>query len=206
MNKKQKHEAVMKVLQEYNLDSSSLWDCHGTPVILHKAIESIAAQAGIKFDPPQVIEANSKDRIAVICVTGRMKDVTAWSFGEAAPNNNKNSYPYAMAEKRAKDRVVLKLIGLAGEVYSEDEADDFKASRPSNQNTSAPQPKKDSRETYERLSAALHKHEDLSDLHAWEEHPAVISARKSLPADWAKSLTQEITAHENRLMDKAAAA
>ena len=30
-----------------------------------------------------------------------------------------------MAEKRAKDRVILKLVGLHGDVYSEDEADDF---------------------------------------------------------------------------------
>jgi hypothetical protein len=31
-----------------------------------------------------------------------------------------------MAEKRAKDRVILKLIGLHGMVYSEIEADDFR--------------------------------------------------------------------------------
>ena len=33
-----------------------------------------------------------------------------------------------MAEKRAKDRVILKLAGLHGYVYSEDEAEDFKES------------------------------------------------------------------------------
>ncbi len=31
-----------------------------------------------------------------------------------------------MAEKRAKDRVILKLAGIHGLVYSEEEADDFK--------------------------------------------------------------------------------
>ena len=40
--------------------------------------------------------------------------------------NNKNSYPYAMASKRARDRVALQLLGLAGYIYSEEEADDFK--------------------------------------------------------------------------------
>ena len=35
-----------------------------------------------------------------------------------------------MAEKRAVDRCVLKLIGCSGDVYSEIEADDFKNSRP----------------------------------------------------------------------------
>jgi len=31
-----------------------------------------------------------------------------------------------MAEKRAKDRVILKLLGVAGDMYSEEEADEFK--------------------------------------------------------------------------------
>ena len=35
-----------------------------------------------------------------------------------------------MAEKRAKDRVILKLVGLHGYVYSEDESDEFQESRP----------------------------------------------------------------------------
>mgnify|MGYP003654039403 FL=1 len=35
-----------------------------------------------------------------------------------------------MAEKRAKDRVILKLVGLHGDVYAEDEADSFKEERP----------------------------------------------------------------------------
>jgi hypothetical protein len=35
-----------------------------------------------------------------------------------------------MAEKRAKDRVILKLVELHGLVYSEEEADEFKDARP----------------------------------------------------------------------------
>ena len=35
-----------------------------------------------------------------------------------------------MAEKRAKDRVILKLLGVAGFVYSEAEADNFEKSNP----------------------------------------------------------------------------
>ena len=54
-----------------------------------------------------------------------MKDASEWSIGEASPYNNKNAYPFAMAEKRAKDRVILKLVGLHGDVYSQDEADEF---------------------------------------------------------------------------------
>ena len=67
----------------------------------------------------------------VLCV-GRIGEKMEWSIGEAAPYNNKNSYPFAIAEKRAKDRVILKLVGLHGDVYAEDEADAFKESAPQN--------------------------------------------------------------------------
>lgn len=106
----------------------ALWDCHGTWVAYHKAIERIAAKAGITFDMPQIIEANTAAKTATIAVRGTMGERAEWSFGEASPANNKNAYPFAMAEKRAKDRVVIKLVGLSG-IYSEEEADDFKPGR-----------------------------------------------------------------------------
>ena len=115
------------------------WDCHGTPVALHKALEQVAAHLGITFDPPVIIEANAEKKTVAMQVSGRLGDAVEWSIGEAVPYNNKNSYPYAMAEKRAKDRVILKLIGVAGFVYSEDEADAFKEERPENMG-GAPQP------------------------------------------------------------------
>ena len=42
----------------------------------------------------------------------------------------KNYIEGPIAEKRAKDRVVLKLVDLSGNFYSEDEADDFKDAKP----------------------------------------------------------------------------
>ncbi len=68
--------------------------------------------------------------MVVILVTGRFNDKVEWSFGEAAPYNLKNNYPFAMAEKRAKDRVILKLVGLHGDAYSEIEADEFNETKP----------------------------------------------------------------------------
>ena len=115
-------------------EKSAVWDCHGTMVIYHKALERIATKAGIHFpiEKMQIIEADAKSKIATMIVVGVMNDQEEWSVGEASPSNNKNSYPWAMAEKRAKDRVVLKLIGLHGEIYSEQEADDFKPQAPVN--------------------------------------------------------------------------
>ena len=118
---------LAEILARYDLKpDEALWDCHGTLVIYHKTCELIAAKAGITFDPPQIIEARSGDKIVAICAVGRMGDRSEWSIGEAAPGNNKNAYPYAMAEKRAKDRVILKLAGLSAYIHSEEEADDFK--------------------------------------------------------------------------------
>ena len=107
------------------------WNCHGTYVLLHKALEKVAVHKNIVFDEPKVLENNSEKKIASLLVVGKMGDKSEWSIGEASPSNNKNSYPYAMAEKRAKDRVILKLVGLHGDVYAEDEADAFKEARPS---------------------------------------------------------------------------
>ena len=108
----------------------AVWNCHGTPVALHKALEQVAEHLGIVFDLPTIIDSSAEKKYAAVLVSGRLGDRFEWSVGEAASYNNKNSYPYAMAEKRAKDRVILKLIGVAGFVYSEDEADAFKEERP----------------------------------------------------------------------------
>ena len=119
-------EKLQAIIKEVGLtERQATWDCHGTPVVLHKALEKIAAAKNIVFDAPQIIECSTEKKYAVLCVTGHMEGATEWSIGEAAPYNNKNSYPFAMAEKRAKDRVILKLVGLHGDVYSQDEADEF---------------------------------------------------------------------------------
>jgi hypothetical protein len=113
--------------------AGNVWRVQGTAVIYHKALERIAAQAKIQFDAPSIVRAERDE--AVILVTGRMGERMEWSIGEALIGTNyrvsgkQAAYVYAMAEKRAKDRVILKLIELHGLVYSEEEADEFKHSR-----------------------------------------------------------------------------
>jgi hypothetical protein len=114
--------------------AGNVWRVQGTVVIYHKALERIAAQAQIRFDPPTIVRAERDE--AVILVAGRMGERLEWSIGEALVGVNyrvsgkQAAYVYAMAEKRAKDRVILKLIELHGLVYSEEEADEFKQGRP----------------------------------------------------------------------------
>lgn len=127
-------DRVKKILKELGLDPKQcLWDCHGTWVMYHRYIEQAGAKNKIEYDLTE-IETNSAAGVVCIKCTasigingGKAKCIT---YGEASPKNTKNSYPYAMAEKRAKDRVVLKLVDLSGNFYSEDEADDFKDAKP----------------------------------------------------------------------------
>ena len=110
--------------KNFDLVKEDFWDCHGTWVLLHAPLEKVAAKAGVTYDDPVVIEASTKDKIATIMLRGHLPcGASEVTFGEASPANCKNSYPWAMAEKRAKDRLVLKLVGLHGSVSSVDEAD-----------------------------------------------------------------------------------
>jgi hypothetical protein len=115
--------------------AGNIWRVQGTAVIYHKTLERIAAQAGITWDLPTIVRAEKEE--AAILVSGRMGERMEWSIGEATIGMNyrvsgkQAAYPWAMAEKRAKDRVILKLIELSGLVYSEEEADEFKQGRPS---------------------------------------------------------------------------
>jgi len=131
-----KDAVITGILKEFGEDLSSTWLVQGQRVIYHSALERIAAKANFVFERPEILRA--QEREAVILVTGRRvrtsdhEPRSEWSIGEANMDLNyrtsgkQQAYPYAMAEKRAKDRVILKLIRLHGLLYSEEEADDFK--------------------------------------------------------------------------------
>jgi hypothetical protein len=114
---------IEAVRVQYGLEQSDFWQIPQNKqwVCKHAALEIVATKANVLWSPPQIIQADTVNGIAVLAVTGQMGDRIEWATGEASPKNNKNSYPWAMAEKRAKDRVVLKLAGIHGLVYSEDE-------------------------------------------------------------------------------------
>ena len=127
MKKRQIPQHLKELIDKVGMsEQEATWDCHGTPVIYHDALERIASHIGIEFQEPHIIKDNVEEGFVAMCVTGTDGDKTEWSIGEASPYNSKNSYPFAMSEKRAKDRVILKLIGASGFVYSEEEAESFK--------------------------------------------------------------------------------
>jgi hypothetical protein len=150
------------------ITQDDIWQVQSATVIKHKALERLAASARIAFDAPTIIRANADE--AVILATGRLNDRVEWSIGEALVNVNyrvtgkQAAYVYAMAEKRAKDRVILKLAGLHG-LYSEDEADEFDQ-RNANASVERGAPAGPSDE-YSMAIEAMRKNADRPSLRAW---------------------------------------
>lgn len=212
-------EGLAAILRRYDADpKTDVWDCHGTWVVYHRALERIAAKASIRFDPPTIIEASSASGIATVMVVGHMGEESAWSIGEASPKNNKNAYPWAMAEKRAKDRVILKLAGLSGYVYSEEEADDFKESQPKTkpaEKTGNPPGITAFRAQQREFIREIHSCEDYDQYVAFVNTPDsqafLKRAQNEFPNDWAgdggdiKGLKQEMTEFVAKLKQKEAA-
>lgn len=131
MSNKEIDPYVKKILQQHlppEIDKKDAIWFHkqsGQWIAKHRTLEIIAAKCGIGFEVPQIIESDVGNGICVISVVGVSNEFAdgtlrrEWSIGEASPANCRNQYPAAMAEKRAKDRVILKLLGLHGYVYSD---------------------------------------------------------------------------------------
>ncbi len=116
---------IASILARYGEPATgNVWQTEGETFIHHRTLERIAGKAKITFDPPTVLRAGRDE--AVLLVVGRMGERVEWSIGEALvgvnydPPGSEPAYVYAMAEKRAKDRVILKLIELPDVVSSEE--------------------------------------------------------------------------------------
>lgn len=206
------------IRDRFGLDASDFWELKqkkGTWVAKHSALEVAAVKAGIEFDNPTIVEAKTEAGIAAVCVAGSMdqdgKLRREWSIGEASPKNNMNAYPWAMAEKRAKDRVILKLIGIHGLVYSEDEMSDADE-RPARQDAAPRQQSRhDAEEPAEMSNTAAKMHwktiydemaecTTLKQLQgAWNRHYRVY---EQLP----ESLQTELRVQKDEMKDRLMAA
>jgi len=126
---------VKTMLEKFGLNPrEALWDCHGTWVLLHSACQTIAMKMGIRFDKPEILHMDIDKKQVVFMLKGSTDKEYRWDIGEAMPANNKNSYPCAMALKRAEDKIILHLAKLREHgIYSSEEADEFK-DRPVNNN------------------------------------------------------------------------
>lgn len=170
---------VMEFMAKHSIDSDEIWEVHGNSwCVKHKALERAGAVAGITWGQPTFVETDSAAGIVSICVFGKLGDREEWSVGEAAPKNNKNFYPYAMAEKRAKDRVILKLLNTHGYLYSEAE---FEADE-----KPATLSKKDAKEIYSKLQTEMQQIKTREGLKTWMA--TSLDRIKVLPEDWQDTL------------------
>lgn len=181
-------EAIRK---EYDLSTDDFWQLpqsKKTWCVKHSALEVVAAKAGIVFDMPQIIEANGGGGVAAVCVRGTFKDRAIWSIGEANPKNSRNAYPWAMAEKRAIDRVILKLVGIHGLVYSEEEIDSSNV--PS---MAQPDPKADSRVLHQTMLDKVREagNQGRRALRAYWTSEEFQAGWEVLPIDWRTALQEE---------------
>jgi hypothetical protein len=213
-------------MKTYGIDSDEVWEVRrgGTWAVKHSALERVAAAQGITFDEPKPLEARGPDQCAALIVTGRMGARSEWSIGEAAPGNNKNAYPYAMAEKRGKDRVILKLLNAHGAVYSEAEADEFV--KRENPHVTRPEdiydepveydqhgqpidniplgderierlPKAKARADFAAIQAEMRKHKTVAELEKWRDE--VANRVASQPNDWQEILRGMYADHRDDL-------
>ena len=128
MNKQTQSDRLNEMYTTYGLLPEDMFKeaRQGWTIFRRQGIDKIQAAAKIDITyEPIVVE---KDFV-VIKAKGMMDDQTIETFGEADRNSNcRQTYPVAMAEKRAMSRVVLKLTGFyALGHFSEDEGDFQKA-------------------------------------------------------------------------------
>jgi hypothetical protein len=188
-------------MAKYGIASDEIWEVHGsTWVVKHKALERVAAEVGIIWDRPAMIETSAEKNTAVICVFGKLGERSEWSIGEAAPSNYKvsgkmSAYPYAMAEKRGKDRVILKLLNASAALYSEAEADEFGENRNA-EGGLARLAKKDAKGVYTKLQEEMRSCSSLDTFKTWMK--ANVERIKMLPEDWEDTLRLQC---EEQLLD-----
>lgn len=188
-------QTVMDFMAKYKIDSDEIWEVHGaTWVVKHKALERVAVEVGVKWDRPSVQVCDLAAKIAVVCAFGKLGDHEEWSFGEASPANNKNSYPMAMAEKRARDRVILKLLVSHGSLYSESEAEEFV--RPGVDAPRVSLPKKDAKGVYAKLQSEIQSAVSREQLKEWAA--ANTDRIEVLPEDWRDILRMQ---YEEQMAD-----
>lgn len=203
-------DRIREFMADYNVSRDEVWQVPGGKswAVKHSALERIAAEKRITFDLPQIIEGSTNDKVVTILVVGRMGDTEVWSFGEASPSNCKNAYVWSMAEKRAKDRCILKLLAVHGAVYSEDEIDERKHAGEPPTDIGEPHPvcydpdtpkkssyaiKKDTPELWGTIVGSFREAKSYAELKEVAASEFVQNATKAWDINWINDLREEFS-------------
>jgi hypothetical protein len=221
---------IAEFMARYSVSFDEVWKIPqgNAYAVKHKALERVAVEQKVTFLAPTLLQIDLPSKFVGLCVTGRIGDREEWATGEAAPYNNKNGYPLAMAEKRAKDRVILKLLQAHGALYSEDEAEDFKRENPhvtrpadivpaveydehgepiDNIPTGDPgierMPKAKARDDFAAAQKEMQATQTIKQLDTWGKNNA--NRVESFPADWQAILRGLYIEHRDELRKQVAA-
>jgi hypothetical protein len=126
-----KLQAITKVFADHGLappiENVDWWNCHGDVVLKHNGCQKLAFSVGIRYLEPQWL-VTGQNGVWAVMISGYLPDKPEdiiFTHGESSPQNNKNQYPVAMADKRGKDRLTLRLLKLAKHgILSEVEAEE----------------------------------------------------------------------------------
>jgi hypothetical protein len=130
MTKETQNEMLKRLFIENNLVKEDVFKHKFYNIITRQGIDKIMAANNIEIQY-EIVNLSEDHTHCLIKALGKKGDKVIQTFGECTPNNNSNAYPVAMAEKRAKSRIVLQLAGFYElGVFGEVESEDFK--RPKN--------------------------------------------------------------------------
>ena len=130
-------EQIKKVAEKYNLKlpqnqkdmTGDFWCIGKNYVIFHDALTKIAKLEGIVFHKPEVEILYNEGNFFGVAMMGEaeLDGLKIWTSADSTRENTMAKYYFNMAEKRLRDRQVLKLLDLYEYgLYSDIEADDFK--------------------------------------------------------------------------------
>lgn len=185
-------EAIRK---KYDLNADDFWQIkqNGQWVCKHSALEVVALKANVEWLQPTIIEANAPELVTSMIVTGKMGDRIEWATGETNATNysvkgKQPAYPWAMSEKRAKDRVILKLVGIHGFVYSDAEADfsmpDDEPEKRQTHKERTGQTIEETRPIWKEMADEIANCQSIEELFALWSGTAFKAEYAKLPASW----------------------
>jgi len=133
--KSTERETMKRLAHENGLTADHFFKSpQGFVIITRQGIERIQQHRGIRVKY-EMVHMTDDCKHVVIKAIGEMTSsdgeiITIETYGESAPDNTRQKYPVAMAEKRSLSRICLKLSGFyQHSVYGQDESDDFTANK-----------------------------------------------------------------------------
>lgn len=111
---------VNDIIVKYGIDPNWIYTKQGVRLINKTGIDKLAIGLGAPVD---IQLAHISEKYVVVKATVTIATVRYTALGEAGPRNCSFPYPVAVAEKRARSRVILSALGIHGFLYGEDEVD-----------------------------------------------------------------------------------